>query len=143
LGFGLRWWMKHAYLRYKRSKCLKMCFYLWITLIIKNYKGSHEMHNAHSYLGTDKMQTYKKYLCWANRVCFDLLPFIEQYIYKIWWSINKRHYYLNRDDLGSRSLVYGSKYESLTLKNHIPIQKQSFRRQLTSFISEFWFYDLM
>ena len=26
----------------------------------KNYKGSHEMYNAHSYLGTDKIQTYKK-----------------------------------------------------------------------------------
>ena len=26
----------------------------------KNYKGSHEMYNAHSYLGTDKTQTYKK-----------------------------------------------------------------------------------
>ena len=38
----------------------------------KNYKGSHEMYNAHSYLGTDKIQTYKKYLCWANWVCFDL-----------------------------------------------------------------------
>jgi hypothetical protein len=25
----------------------------------KNYKGSHEMYNAHSYLGTDKIQTYK------------------------------------------------------------------------------------
>ena len=49
----------------------------------KNYKGSHEIYNAHSYLGTDKIQTYKKYLCWANWVCFDLLPCIEQYIYKI------------------------------------------------------------
>ena len=49
----------------------------------KNYKGSHEMYNAHSYLGTDKIQTYKKYLCWANRVCFDLFPCIEQYLYKI------------------------------------------------------------
>jgi hypothetical protein len=29
------------------------------------------------------------------------------------------------------------------LKNHIPIQKQSFRRQLTSFISEFWFNNLI
>ena len=26
----------------------------------KKYKGSHEMYNAHSYLGTDKIQTYKK-----------------------------------------------------------------------------------
>jgi hypothetical protein len=26
----------------------------------KTYKGSHEMYNAHSYLGTDKIQTYKK-----------------------------------------------------------------------------------
>jgi hypothetical protein len=25
----------------------------------KNYKGSHEMYNARSYLGTDKIQTYK------------------------------------------------------------------------------------
>ena len=58
-------------------------------------------------------------------------------------KINKRHYYVNRDNLGSRSLFYGSKYESLTLKNHIPIQKQSFRRQLTSFISEFWFNNLI
>jgi hypothetical protein len=24
----------------------------------KNYKGSHEMYNAHSYLGTDKIQTF-------------------------------------------------------------------------------------
>jgi hypothetical protein len=44
---------------FKRSKCLKVCFYLWITLIKKNYKDSHEMCNAHSYLRTDKMQTYK------------------------------------------------------------------------------------
>jgi hypothetical protein len=58
--------------RFKRSKCLKGCFYLWITLIKKNYKGSHEMYNAHSYLGTDKIQTCKKYLCWANWVCFWL-----------------------------------------------------------------------
>jgi hypothetical protein len=43
-----------------RSKCLKGCFYLGITLIKTNYKGSHEMYNAHSYLGTDKIQTYKK-----------------------------------------------------------------------------------
>jgi hypothetical protein len=28
-----------------------------ITLIKQNYKGSHEMYNAHSYLGTDKIQT--------------------------------------------------------------------------------------
>jgi hypothetical protein len=28
--------------------------------IKKNYKGSPEMYNAHSYLGTDKIQTYKK-----------------------------------------------------------------------------------
>ena len=26
----------------------------------KKYKGSHEMYNAHSYLVTDKIQTYKK-----------------------------------------------------------------------------------
>jgi hypothetical protein len=58
-----RWWMKHVYLRFKRSKCLKGCFYLWITLIKKNYKGSHEMYNAHSYLETDKIQTYKKNTC--------------------------------------------------------------------------------
>jgi hypothetical protein len=45
---------------FKRSKCLKGCFYLWITLIKKNYKGSHEMYNAHSYLVTDKIQTYNK-----------------------------------------------------------------------------------
>ena len=36
----------------------------------------------------------------------------------------------------SRSLFYGSKYESLTLKNPIPIQKRSFRRQ-------FWFNNLI
>ena len=41
--------------------------------IKKTYKGSHEMYNAHSYLGTDKIQTYKN-TCQANRVCFDLLP---------------------------------------------------------------------
>ena len=67
------------------------------------------MYNAHSYLRTDKIQTY---------------------------NINKRHYYVNRDDLGSRSLFYGSKYESLTLKNPIPIQKRSFRRQC-------WFKNLI
>jgi hypothetical protein len=44
---------------FKRSKCLKGCFYLWMTLIKKNFKGSHEMYNARSYLGTDKIQTYK------------------------------------------------------------------------------------
>ena len=26
----------------------------------KNNEGSHEMYNAHSYLGTDKIQIYKK-----------------------------------------------------------------------------------
>ena len=26
----------------------------------KNYNGSHELYNAHSYLVTDKIQTYKK-----------------------------------------------------------------------------------
>jgi hypothetical protein len=39
----------------------------------KAYKRSHEMCNAHSYLGTDKADI-QKYLCCANRVCFDLLP---------------------------------------------------------------------
>jgi hypothetical protein len=29
----------------------------------KNYKGSHELYNDHSYLGTDKIQTYKKSHC--------------------------------------------------------------------------------
>jgi hypothetical protein len=35
---------------FKRSKCLKGCFYLWINLIKKNYKGTHEMYNDRSYL---------------------------------------------------------------------------------------------
>ena len=34
MGFGLRWWMKLCiFCGFKRSKCLKGCFYLWITFI--------------------------------------------------------------------------------------------------------------
>jgi hypothetical protein len=62
----------------KRSKCLKGCFYLK-----KNYKGPHEMYNAHSYLGADKIQTYKN-TC-VGGIGYVLIYFrcIEQYIYKI------------------------------------------------------------
>ena len=49
----------------------------------KNYKGSHEMYNAHSYLRTDKIQTYKN-TC-VGGIGHVLIYFlcIEQYIYKI------------------------------------------------------------
>jgi hypothetical protein len=68
---------------FKPSKCLKGCFYLWITLIKKTYKGSHEIYKAHSYLGTDKIQTYTN-TC-VSRIGYVLINFrcIEQYIYKI------------------------------------------------------------
>ena len=49
----------------------------------KNYKGSHEMYNDRSYLGTDKIQTYKN-TC-VGRIGYVLIYFrsIKQYIYKI------------------------------------------------------------
>ena len=51
--------------------------------IKKTYKDSHEMYNAHSYLGTDKIQTYKN-TC-VGRIGYVLIyfRFIEQSIYKI------------------------------------------------------------
>ena len=40
----------------------------------KNYKGSHEMYKAHSYLGTDKIQTYKN-TC-VGRIGYVLIYFL-------------------------------------------------------------------
>jgi hypothetical protein len=40
---------EYVYLRFKRSKCLKGCFYLGITLIKKYYKGSHESPKPNYY----------------------------------------------------------------------------------------------
>ena len=41
----------------------------------KNYKGSHEMYNVHSYIGTDKIQTYKKNTC-VGRIGYVLIYFL-------------------------------------------------------------------
>ena len=49
----------------------------------KNYKGSHEMYNAHSYLGTDKIQTYKNTCVGGIGHVLIYFRCIEQYIYKI------------------------------------------------------------
>ena len=71
---------------FKRSKCLKRVF-LFMNHFNKkkNYKGSHEMCNAHSYLGTDKIQTYKTTSVGRIGYRYVLIYFrcIEQYIYKI------------------------------------------------------------
>jgi hypothetical protein len=49
----------------------------------KDKKGSHEMYNAHSYLGTDKIQTYKNTCVGLIGYALIYFLFIEQYIYKI------------------------------------------------------------
>ena len=41
----------------------------------KKCKGSHEMYNAHSYLVTDKIQTYKKNTC-VGRIGYVLIYFL-------------------------------------------------------------------
>ena len=49
----------------------------------KNYNGSHEMYNAHSYLGTDKIQSYKNTCVGGIGHVLIYFRCIEQYIYKI------------------------------------------------------------
>jgi hypothetical protein len=44
----------------------------------KNYKGSHEMYNDRSYLGTDKIQTYKN-TC-VGRIAFEKCIFLKNEI---------------------------------------------------------------
>ena len=40
----------------------------------KNYKGSHEMYNAHSYLGTDKYRLIKNN--YVGRIGYALIYFL-------------------------------------------------------------------
>jgi hypothetical protein len=47
----------------------------------KNYKGSHEMYNAHSYLGTDKIQTYKKIPVLGESGMFYVLIYLYRTVY--------------------------------------------------------------
>ena len=48
-----------------------------------NKKKLHEMYNAHSYLGTDKIQTYKNTCVGGIGHVLIYFRCIEQYIYKI------------------------------------------------------------
>ena len=60
IGFRITMVNAACIFTFKTFKMSKRVFLFMNHFNKKNYKGSHEMYNAHSYLGTDKIQTYKK-----------------------------------------------------------------------------------
>jgi hypothetical protein len=82
-----------VYILFDTRKMSKRVFLFMNHFNKKNYKGSHEMYNARSYLGTDKIQTYKN-TC-VGRIgyvliyfrCIEIIIRLGVWIMHLIWSI--------------------------------------------------------